>query len=105
MTLCIEVIRERLFQKKSFSALIVYTDKHFKYEENLFGIFEYPDSAEHKKEHDELIKQVETLNEKFNSGKSSLSIQVMAFLKTWLSEHIETSDKKYSEFLISRGVR
>jgi len=29
----------------------------------------------------------------------------MSFLQTWLTNHIQTVDQKYSEFLNSKGVR
>jgi len=90
---------------KILSALIVYTDKHFEYEENLFLTHNYPKYEEHKEEHDELIRQVKELNHKLIYYKTSLSIEVMNFLKEWLTNHIQVTDKAYTEFLNSRGVR
>jgi len=90
---------------KILSALIVYTDKHFKYEEELFKTYNYPGFISHKKQHDELIKQVQELSEKFNTGTTTISIELMRFLKHWLTEHIMVADKKYTEFLNSKGVK
>ena len=33
-----------------------------------------------------------------------MTVEVMNFLKDWLSNHIQTSDKKYGPFLNSKGV-
>ncbi len=90
---------------KILSALLVYTDKHFKYEEDLFLTYNYPQYEEHKKEHDELLCQVEELNEKFKTSKTCISIEVMKFLKDWLKNHIQETDKQYTDFLNSKGVR
>ena len=90
---------------KILSALTVYTDKHFKYEEKLFLTHNYPRYKEHKKEHDELIRQVEDLNEKFKASTTSISIEVMKLLNTWLTDHIQKTDKQYTEFLNSKGVK
>ncbi len=87
------------------SALIVYTDKHFKYEEELFVTYNYPGYEEHKREHDELTRQVQELNAKFTAGSASFSMEMMRFLKAWVIEHIMQSDKKYSAFLNDKGIK
>ena len=89
---------------KILHALIVYTEKHFEYEEGLFKANNYPDFQAHKQEHDELTAQVKALNEEFNAGRVSLSIEVMTFLKNWLTEHIMDSDMKAGKYLNDKGV-
>ncbi len=90
---------------KILHALIVYTEKHFEYEEDLFKQYNYPGYKDHKLEHDELTKQVKTLNEQFNIGSVSISIEVMKFLKNWLSDHIIESDHLAFDFLKEKGVK
>ena len=42
---------------------------------------------------------------KYKAGATStLSLQVMNFLKDWLLKHIQGSDKKYAPFLNAKGV-
>jgi len=82
-----------------------YTVNHFKYEEKLFEQYGYPHSLAHIKEHQDLIEQVKTLKERFESDLSgSLSLEIMQLLKNWLINHIKKSDKHYSQFLIDKGV-
>ncbi len=88
---------------KILSALIVYTDKHFEYEEDLLKTHNYPGYEEQK--HIELLEQVKELNEKFNSRTTTISIELLSFLKGWLIDHINGTDKKYTEFLHSKGVK
>ena len=38
-------------------------------------------------------------------GKIGLSIKIMHFLRDWLKGHILGTDQKYSDFLVSKGVK
>nr|WP_276309516.1 hemerythrin domain-containing protein [Alteromonas alba] len=76
------------------------------YEENMFAEYGYADSEEHKRQHNELIAQVVELKEKFMvNPQGTISADLMLFLKRWLTNHIMRTDKEYSEFLISKGVK
>lgn len=87
-------------------SLTDYTRQHFSYEEQLFEQFGYPDSADHKRQHSELIEQISALKERFESELSgSIGLEIMQFLKNWLTNHIMKTDKTYSEYLIAKGVK
>ena len=91
---------------KIFTGLAAYTQKHFAYEENMFAEYGYADSEEHKRQHNELIAQVIELKEKFIANPQRImSADLMLFLKRWLTNHIMRTDKEYSEFLISKGIK
>jgi hemerythrin-like metal-binding protein len=64
----------------------------------------YPDYTAHKAVHADLVSHITKFDKEFREGKFGLSIQVMNFLKDWLSKHILETDKKYSQFLNSKGV-
>ena len=85
--------------------LVGYTVNHFKYEEELFAKTGYAESAPHKVEHEKLVAQVADFHGKFKSGSATISVEIMNFLKTWLTQHILSSDKKYSSHLISKGIK
>ena len=89
---------------KIFDGLAVYTVKHFGYEEDLFAQHGYQESEAHKNEHQALIAQVKNLQDKMNEGDFMISVEVMAFLKDWLTNHIMKTDKAYAPFLIDKGV-
>ena len=84
--------------------LVKYTEFHFKYEEKLFEQYVYPETLAHKRQHSDLVNQVQNYKKSFESGESVLSMEIMSFLKVWLMDHIVGSDKKYSTFFNSRGV-
>lgn len=91
---------------KIFSGLAAYTQKHFAYEENMFAEYGYSNSEEHKRQHSELIAQVIELKERFmDNPEGTISDDLMLFLKRWLTNHIMRTDKEYTEFLLSKGVK
>lgn len=87
------------------SDLIRYTDIHFKTEEKYFDQYGYPDKLKHKQEHTELIAKVLDFKQKFDSNRAGLTLPVMSFLVDWLKTHIVGSDKKYTAFLNSKGLK
>ncbi|MGD1075133.1 MAG: bacteriohemerythrin [Thermodesulfovibrionales bacterium] len=89
---------------KILDELIEYTKSHFATEERLMTTHVYPGYLSHKKEHDGLTQQVLTVHQDFKAGKPVITVEIMRFLKDWLSRHIQGTDKKYSPFLISKGV-
>ncbi|MBK7078288.1 MAG: hemerythrin family protein [Myxococcales bacterium] len=87
-------------------ALIDYTVTHFQHEEREMKAHNFPAFAKHKEEHDALTKQVAEVRQKFAAGNNAaLSAEVMAFLKNWLIKHIMGTDKGYTAFLVSKGVK
>jgi len=87
-----------------FSELIDYTVVHFQAEELLMHKYNYPDMNSHIAEHNDLTRQAKELEAKFKSGASFVTIDVLNFLKDWLTKHIVGSDKKYGPFFNSKGV-
>lgn len=84
--------------------LAEYTRIHFAVEESLMRILSYPGYEEHKKQHEELTQSVVDLAKKVESGKAGISFALMHFLKSWLTNHIIDSDKKYTDHFLSSGI-
>ncbi len=82
-----------------------YTIIHFKTEEDYFRKYNYPALDKHNQEHDKFIKKVADLEKRFNENKVILSYEITSYLKEWIKDHIQLSDKKYSDFLIKNGVK
>ncbi len=90
----------------TLDGLVSYTVTHFANEERYMTQHKYPALAAHKAEHDALAKQVAEVQAKYKAGASAaLSMEVMAFLKNWLVKHIMGSDKAYTPFMNSKGVK
>jgi hemerythrin len=84
--------------------LVAYTGTHFATEERLMQANGYPDFPRHKREHDQLTAQVLDLQQSLRAGSAVLSVDLLHFLKDWLTQHILGSDKRYGPFLQGRGV-
>ncbi|MBF0588405.1 MAG: bacteriohemerythrin [Magnetococcales bacterium] len=81
-----------------------YTVSHFQREEVYFDQHGYPDTASHKKIHREIVSTVQGLVNKYDEGEFSVGIELLAFIKVWLIEHILETDMKYVPFLKGKGV-
>lgn len=90
---------------KVLKELVDYTVQHFSVEEKFMVQHGYPQYAKHKLEHDQFVKKVLEVTKEFDSGKASISMDVMSFLKKWLSEHICIVDKQYIPFFKEKGFK
>jgi hemerythrin len=89
---------------KTLAKLIDYTKTHFAAEEKLMQQHSYPGYLSHKMEHDTLTKKALEIKSKFDSGSMIISVELMNFLKDWLTKHILGVDKKYGPFLNNKGI-
>jgi len=85
--------------------LVEYTHTHFSDEERMMAAARYPGLADHRTKHRELIKEVEEYAARFESGEVALNIQLLNFLRDWLSNHILKVDHEYGPCLNEHGVR
>ncbi|TWI68582.1 hemerythrin-like metal-binding protein [Desulfobotulus alkaliphilus] len=76
-----------------------YTVTHFAYEEELFARYGYPESRSHSKVHRDLVARVVGIQKDFESGKATVTMDLMDFLKDWLNTHILKTDMAYVPFL------
>lgn len=86
------------------SELVNYTVFHFGYEEKLMGQHNYSDTPAHKAEHVKFVQTVGDFKQKFDSGSAVVSVEIMNFLRTWLTGHIMKTDKKMGQELVKAGV-
>ena len=85
--------------------LIEYTKTHFSHEEYQLRTLGFPGYVDHKKEHDALAKQVFEIQRKYHEGATStLSVELLSFLKRWLTQHIQGIDSQYVNFVKERGL-
>jgi hemerythrin len=90
--------------EKTIDELAAYTVYHFSTEEKYMQNFRYPGYLSHKKEHDSFVHQVDVFQKDYMAGKLGLSLEIMNFLRDWVTNHIQVSDKKYSETFIKNGI-
>jgi len=76
--------------------MVEYTKFHFGAEEKLMAEKNYVGLASQKDEHNAFIKKTVQFQNEVNSGKLAVSLEVLNFLKDWLTNHILITDMKYS---------
>jgi hemerythrin len=85
--------------------LTKYVQVHFATEEKYFAAFKYPESEAHIEEHQQFVNEVVKFKSQFEAGNIVLSFALFKFLKGWLFNHIQGSDKKYSDCFIANGLK
>lgn len=74
--------------------LFDYTNYHFGAEELLMEQFNYSETVHHKEQHKNFINSVSEYKKKYDIGLYTISLEVIHFLRDWLTNHIMTTDKK-----------
>lgn len=85
--------------------LATYTVTHFRAEEELLRRTNYPGFAAHQAEHQKFVAKVNQFMEDLKAGRITISIAVLQFLKDWLTEHIQWTDRSYADHLNASGVQ
>ncbi|MBN1990305.1 MAG: hemerythrin family protein [Bacteroidales bacterium] len=85
--------------------MVDYAKVHFRREEFFFKGISYTESAEHKAEHDAFSNRVADFKTELDAGNVGISIEVISFLREWLTNHILVSDKKYVAAFKKFGIK
>jgi hemerythrin len=67
----------------------------------IIGLLKETRKAEHKK----FVETVTKFKKDFDSGNATISLEVMSFLRDWLTKHINGTDKKYTRCFNDHGMR
>ncbi len=73
--------------------LISYTREHFAREEGIWQKGGLSSLDDHRRVHAGLVTKVERLRKDFSTGNAVLTMDVMAFLRGWLIDHVFRTDK------------
>ena len=90
--------------KEVIQEMADYTEYHFAFEEKYFKEFNYENAEEHIKEHQYFIDQVKDFQRSMEEGKVSVTFKLMNFLRSWLIEHINGTDRKYIALFKEKGL-
>ena len=86
------------------SELEKYVQSHFSAEEALMQKAHYAKLGEHRAQHMHFTAQVAQFRKDLGTEDGGDVIAVLAFLKDWLTGHIQQADKMYSSHLNSHGI-
>ncbi len=87
------------------SGMADYTRYHFDAEERLMREHAYPGLDAQVVQHNHFVDKVEDVARRFGTGQLVLSLEVTAFLRDWLSQHILGADKAMGQYLVAHGAR
>ena len=93
------------FERDALDELVDYTKTHFSYEEGLMKDNDYPDYEQHKAQHQKMFKKVEEVLAEYEQDQDTAMSNAVEYLKDWLINHINGTDKQYSSYLIGKGVK
>jgi hemerythrin len=85
--------------------LAAYCEEHFSFEEKMLRDASYPGLPEHHQKHVKMTLKVKELAAEVGSGKITVTLEVMTFLRNWLDKHILGTDKEYAPHLAGKGLR
>ncbi len=95
-------ISEKLM--KVVQRMKAYTEFHFGVEEKYFNEFNFTGANEHIAEHQIFVQKVNTFQVDVKQGKVTASFQLINFLRSWLIEHINGTDRKYISLFKEKGL-
>ena len=78
---------------------IDYVYHHFSTEEKIMLLLKYPEYSEHKKEHQNFVREILIENQKFSVQKHLVPNRYVQYLKNWILSHIAVSDKTLAEYI------
>ena len=89
--------------EQTHEQLVDYVSIHFRDEEQRMAQASYPFLHEHHQQHGAFaIKLVRMARQE---GGVASADGLLAFLKTWLIDHIQGTDQRYVPFLLNHGIR
>ncbi|NMG64407.1 bacteriohemerythrin [Azoarcus indigens] len=91
--------------RRTLDELVNYTREHFAIEERLMRESGYPEYEEHRSYHEALIDQIHALQAKLDKGETSITFELLHFLRVWLIRHICDVDQRFGGWYVENGSR
>ncbi len=82
-----------------------YALTHFKTEETYMKEFNYPEYQDHKEEHRDFSAETIAYHERVTKGDYQIAKEIIEYLKWWLVNHIQVTDKKYVVCFKENGLK
>ena len=82
-----------------------YAETHFATEETYMVKFNYTDYENHRKEHQAFIIETMAFFDKITNSNRQLISEILEHLKSWLVNHIQDTDAKYSSCFKEHGLK
>lgn len=83
--------------------LIDYATYHFTAEEMSMAKNCYPNYTQHCALHQKFCQRINEIQKDYLSGRTELSLEILSFLKNWISSHILVQDADYGNYIKQKG--
>ncbi len=81
-----------------------YALRHFKTEETYMKEFNYTEYEYHREKHREFYTETIADHDKVIEGDCQIANEIIEYLKWWLVNHIQVTDKKYVDCFKKHGL-
>ena len=88
-----------------FREIINYALTHFRTEETYMKEFDYPEYQSHREEHSGFSTEIIAYLDKVVKGDYQIANEIIEYLKWWLVNHIQVTDKKYIDCFNKHGLK
>jgi hemerythrin len=88
----------------ALNEMTAYALSHFKSEEAYMLDVNGPEYQQHKKEHNEFLKTTVGFCKRVMNRENNIIDNLCEFLEQWLVEHIQGTDKKFTECFNKNGI-
>ena len=85
--------------------MIQHAKTHFKTEETYMKEFNYPEYQYHIEEHRDFSLRINAYLDRVINGDCNIANEILEYLKQWLINHIQGTDKKYLQCFIKNGLK
>jgi hemerythrin len=90
--------------EKVLEEMTTYALEHFETEEAYMREFDYPECRHHSEEHYRFFDKTLTYFDRVVNGDYHISNELIEYLKQWLVNHIQVSDRRYIDCFKKNGL-
>lgn len=83
--------------------LVDYATYHFAAEEVLMAKNNYPNHDQHHELHQIFCQRINEIQKDYLSGRTELSLEILSFLKNWITDHVLVKDADYGHYIANKG--
>lgn len=83
--------------------LIDYATCHFAAEEVLMVKNHYPNYEQHHELHQTFSQRINEIQKDYLNGRTELSLEILSFLKNWITDHVLVKDADYGNYITDKG--
>jgi hemerythrin len=88
--------RGRLLVAGMIDELVSYAQSHFAAEGAYMRSIAFAGLDLHEREHADFAREAEDFRRRYQAGTAELTVEIMAYMEGWLTNHIQNMDKQFA---------